>query len=177
MKYFVVIIVAVLFTSCGAKVPFTETLRQDFDLESEAQLKQIQFYISQTIVLKRAKQISGSGTTENGALVSKSNKEENRIIIQAQTRGVLEKYNESGEMYIRFENGAGRYLTFKVNQPNNNNKYHLDAKWDASRGGELIYGNEKYIVDAGAGRAYLMVILKKLQNTKRKDRVAKGIRV
>lgn len=178
MKYLGIIALVFLLASCGAKVAYTDQIKEDFNLYTEAHMKKVQFYISQTIVLQRVKQTGGQGTTSDGALVTNSNREENRITIQAQTPGIFESYGKNNEMLIRFEVGQGRYLSFKVRQANNSNaKYYLEATWDMNKGGELMYGNEKYTVESYAGNAYLMVMLKKLQKTKRQDRVVKGLKV
>ena len=78
---------------------------------------------------------------------------------------------------MRFEIGVGRTISFAVRQEGATAKYYLVADWDMNRGGEITYGNELYTVQSSAGNAYLMVLLKKLQKTKRKDRVVKGMKV
>lgn len=177
MKLLSIITLTILLFSCGSKVPFTNQVKDEFGLDAETQMKKVQFYISQTIILQRIKQSGTQGTAENGVLVTNRSKEEDRITIQAQTPAVFEGYGKNGEMIIRFEVGQGRFLTFNVRQEGAASKYYLVATWDMNRGGELTYGNEKYTVQSTAGNAYLMVMLKKLQKTKRKDRVVKGMRV
>lgn len=177
MKLLSVITLSVLLFSCGSKIPFTNQIKDEFGLDAETQMKKVQFYISQTIILQRVRQSGSQGTAENGVLVTNKSKEEDRITIQAQTPAVFEGYGKNGEMIIRFEVGQGRFLTFNVRQEGASSKYYLVATWDMNRGGELLYGNEKYTVQSSAGNAYLMVMLKKLQKTKRKDRVVKGMRV
>lgn len=177
MNYFAIICLAITLASCGSKVPFTNQIKDEFGLDAETQMKRVQFYISQTIILQRVKQSGTQGTAENGVLVTNRNKEEDRVTIQAQTPAVFEGYGKNGEMIIRFEVGQGRFLTFNVRQEGSSSRYYLVASWDMNRGGELTYGNEKYTVQSAAGNAYLMVMLKKLQKTKRKDRVVKGMRV
>lgn len=177
MKLLSVITLSVLLFSCGSKIPFTNQIKDEFGLDAETQMKKVQFYISQTIILQRVRQSGSQGTAENGVLVTNKSKEEDRITIQAQTPAVFEGYGKNGEMIIRFEVGQGRFLTFNVRQEGASSKYYLVATWDMNRGGELLYGNEKYTVQSSAGNAFLMVMLKKLQKTKRKDRVVKGMRV
>lgn len=177
MKYVAIVIIGLIVASCGSKVPFTNQIKDEFGLDAETQMKKVQFYISQTIILQRIRQSGSQGTAENGVLVTNKNKEEDRVTIQAQTPAVFESYGKTGEMVIRFEVGQGRVLSFNVRQEGNTSKYYLVAAWDMNRGGELTYGNEKYTIQSSAGNAYLMVMLKKLQKTKRKDRVVKGMRV
>lgn len=171
------ILTLLILSSCGTKVPFTNDIKDEFGLDAATQMKKVQFYISQTIILERVKQTGVQGTAENGVLTTNKSKQQDRIIIQAQTPGVFEEYGENGEMIIRFEVGQGKILTFNVRQQANSSKYYLVAKWDMNRGGELMYANYKYTVSSSAGNAYLMVILKKLQRTQRTDRVVKGMKV
>lgn len=178
MKYSIIIFLGLLVTSCGMKQAFTNNLKEEFNLEPESQMKKVQFYISQTITLQRVKQTGTQGTTESGVLVTNKSKVEDRIIIQAHTPGVFEGYGKNNEMLIRFEAGQGRYLTFNVRQDNSGNaKFYLVAEWDMNRGGQITYNNEKYVLDSYANNAYLLVVLKKLQRTKRTDRVVKGMKV
>jgi len=177
MKYVIVLLVGLLFSACGSKVPFTNNIKEEFGLDAEKQVKRVQFYISQTIILQRVKQSGSQGTAENGVLVTNSSKQEDRVTIQAQTPAIFESFGPNGDMMIRFEVGQGRVLSFNVRQAGNDSKYYLVAAWDMNRGGELTYGNEKYTVQSSAGNAYLMVMLKKLQKTKRQDRVVKGMKV
>lgn len=177
MKYTALIIVGLVIASCGRKVAFTNQIKDEFGLEAETQMKKVQFYTSQTIILTRSKESGNQGTAQNGALVTNKSKEEDRITIQAQTPGIFEAYDDKGGVIVRFETGQGRTISFAIRQEGATAKYYLVADWDMNRGGEVIYGNEKYTVQSSAGNAYLMVLLKKLQKTKRKDRVVKGMRV
>jgi len=168
----------VLFVSaCGTKVPFTDQIREEFGLDAETKMRKVQFYISQTITLQKVRQSGTQGTADKGALVTSKNLEEDRIIIQAQTPAVFEGYGKNGEMIIRFEVGQGRFLTFNVRRETSSARYYLVANWTQNRGGEIDYANEKYTIPSSSGNAYLMVLLKKMQKTKRKDRRVKGMKV
>jgi hypothetical protein len=57
-------------------------------------------------------------------------------------------------------------------------KYYFIADWNSgAAGGAIRYGNQNYVAATSSGTAYLQVIRKKLQKTKRKDRVVKGMKV
>jgi hypothetical protein len=51
------------------------------------------------------------------------------------------------------------------------------ADWSYEKGGEIKYGDETYYANANSGKSFLMVAIKKLQKTRRKDRVVKGLKV
>jgi hypothetical protein len=174
MKYLSIVIAALILVSCGQKVAFTSQLKEEYNL-TEANMKKVQFYNSSTIILMRRNTV-GSQTTNDGVLVTNQSSEQDRIIIPANTKCVFDSYGEDGEVVIRFEVGSGRVLKFAVRQQQTTGKYYLIAKW-GDKGGELTYGNVVYNIDSTSGNAYLMVVLKKLNKTKRKDRLVKGMRV
>lgn len=177
MKYLLIIFVGVVLASCGKKVAYTNQLRDEFGLDNVNTIKKVQFFTSQTIILVRSKVSGSTGTASDGALVTNKNKEEDRITIQAQTPCIFEKIEATGEISIRFEVGVAKTLSFNLRQQSETGKYYLVAKWDMNKGGELSYGNEAYTVASSAGNTYLMVKIKNLQKTKRKDRVVKGMKV
>ena len=177
MKYLAIIVVAFVLSSCGKKVAYTNQLRDEFGLEDVKTIKKVQFFTSQTIILVRSKESGSIGTAQDGALVTNKNKTEDRITIQAQTPCVFEEFSATGEVVIRFEVGVGKTMAFALRQQSETGKYYLVAKWDVNRGGEINYGNEVYTVQSSAGNAYLMVKMKNLQKTNRKDRVVKGMKV
>jgi len=175
MKFIALLSLGLVLFSCGVKVPVTNQLKEEYDL-NEKNMKIVQFYTSQTIILQRSK-TSGKQGTEDGKLVTSNNKEQDRIIIPSNTKCVFDSYGKDGEVLIRFELGAGKTLKFSLRPGQSSGKYYLDANWQAGKGGELNYGNEVYFATPDSGSAYLMVVLKKLNKTKRKDRVVKGMKV
>lgn len=176
MKKILFILLVGVLASCGVKVPYTNEVRDEFGLEDEKQVKKVQFYTSSTIILEKSKSAGGQGTSDSGVLVSSSSKEQNRIIIPVNSKCVFEGYGPDGQLIIRFETGVGKVLTFAARPGQQSSKYYLVAEW-TQKGGELKYGNETYVTASSSGNAYLMVAIKKLQRTKRKDRIVKGMKV
>lgn len=174
-KIFGLAIVAIVLASCGQKVAYTDALKEEFDLTPQNMVK-VQFFTSATIILDKSK-TSGNQTTGNdGALVVNSSKTEDRVIIPTNTKCIFEKIGDNNEVIIRFEIGTGKTLKFATRPTQTNGKYYLVADWK-STGGSLIYGNETYTVQSGSSSAYLQVLLRKLQRTKRKNRVVKGMKI
>ena len=176
MKYLVIFTVGFLLFSCGTKVPVTNQLKEDYNL-NEKNMKIVQFYTSQTIILIRSKTSGTQGASSDGTLVASKNSEQDRVIIPSHTKCVFDTYGPNGEVLIRFETGVGKTLKFAVRATQTAGKYYLVADWKQDKGGEIIYGNETYFATAESGSTYLMVVLKKLNKTKRKDRVVKGMKV
>ena len=168
-----------MLASCGTKVPYNNNVRDEFGLDSEATIKKVQFVTSATIVLEQNKESGNQATDSDGTLVSSSSNEQDRIIIPLGTECVFDGYGENGSIIVRFENGAGKTLTFvQRNTSSATNKFYLSANWNnGQNGGTIKYGREMYLATPSSGTAYLQVMRKKLQKTKRKDRVVKGMKV
>ena len=128
------------------------------------------------MILERSSSSGNQSTGNDGSLVSNSSKTQDRIIIPPNTKCVFEKLGTSNELVVRFEVGTGKTLKFATRAAQNNGKYYLVADWK-EKGGTIDYGNETYNVQSGGSSAYLQVIQKKLQRTKRKDRIVKGLKV
>ena len=178
MKRIIPFIILIFLVSCGVKVPYTNDIREEFNLSAVDKVKKVQFYTSATIILERSKQSGNQGTAEDGALVTNSNKQQDRVIIPINTKCIFDSYGPNGELVVRFETGVGKTLTFAVRQTQSSNvKYFLVADWTNEKGGKITYGNESYFAASSSGNTYLMVKRKNLQKTKRKDRVVKGMKV
>jgi len=169
-------LLALLVASCGTRVPFTDQLKDEYDLTPENMMK-VQFYTSSVIILEKSSSSGSQGTGDDGALISNSSKTQDRIIINGNTKCVFEKMGAEDAIIVRFELGTGKVLTFNTRAAQTNGKYYLVANWAENKGGTLEYGNETYNIQSGGSSAYLTVILKKLQRTKRKDRIVKGMKV
>jgi len=168
-----------LLFSCGVKVPYTTVIRDEFSLDTEEKMRQVQFFTSHTIILDQIKKSDASNTTQNGTLVSSSSSEKETIIVPAGTKCVFEGYGTKGEVKVRFELGENKIITFntKVENSSVNKRFYFDADWNAQGGAKLKYGENDYKIDLLRGSprtAHLLVVKKRLQKTKRKERVAKG---
>ena len=61
MKQFsLFIMLALLAVSCGTKIPYTTAIRDEFSLDAEEKLRQVQFYTSHTIILNQVNKQWGS---------------------------------------------------------------------------------------------------------------------
>jgi hypothetical protein len=177
MKTVILFSLLLVISACGVKVPYTNDVRDEFGLDNAKEVKKVQFYTSSTVILEKSKSSGNQGTSDAGVLVTNSSKEENRVIIPINTKCIFEGFGEDGALILRFETGVGKTLTFATRPNQQSSKYYLMADWSSQKGGELKYGNEDYYTASANGNAHLMVVLKKLQRTKRKDRIVKGMKV
>lgn len=175
MKSLFFFISILLLTSCGMKIPYNDDLKIKYDLD-ESRLKRVQFYTSSTIILVRSNKQQNNATTD-GKLVTNEKKVENRIIIPVNTKCIFEGFDTNGEIILRFEPGPNKTLLFSTRKNQSNGRFFLKANWDPNKGGELDYGNLTYYATAESNAAYLLVVLKKLNKTKRKDRIVKGMKI
>lgn len=177
MRSLFIVLLLTLVSSCGNKIPFTASMIEDYNLYSDKQLAKVQFYTSQTITLNRVKKSGADNKTANGVLLENNSNFKDRITIQANTPGIVEKVGKDGEIYIRFEQGPGNFLSFKMRPNANNDRFYLVADFNMNNGGELTYSNEKFSITSAAANAYLLVIVKKIQKSTSSERVVKGMKV
>jgi hypothetical protein len=180
-NFFAILSLATVLISCGVKVPYTTQIRDEFSLDSDEKMRQVQFYTSHTIILNQEKRDDSQNTTQNGTLVASSNSERESIVIPAMTKCLFENFGPKGEVQVRFELGDGRVLSFATKTEGSSVKrYYFDADWNSQGGPKIIYGENTYKIDLmrGAPRsAHLLVVKKRLQKTKRKERVVRGLKV
>lgn len=176
----------ILTTSC--KVTFTRSLRAQIE-DQGLNLKKIQYYNSQPIVLKRV--LSKSETTvTSGEVRLENGLNVEQIEIKKNTPGVLDSI--AGEvMYIRFEQGPNRYIKFSDNAYG---QYEMKAeRWDpksvgaqTNQGyaqffelnkGEVMYEGKKYYTNTTLSKAKLKIKKKETSKVAVKRRRASGVRV
>lgn len=177
MRYVTILFLLGLLASCGVKVPFTQQTKKEFDLSSEKSMGKVQFYTSATIILQRSQESGSQGTSDDGALVENSSKNEDRIIIPIGTKCIFERFDKNNNIVVRFEAGAGNTISFGMRQGQASGKYYFLADWKSGKGGKVTYGNKTYHANSASGAAYLQVIKKRLMKTQRNDRVVKGMKV
>jgi len=163
-----------LFNCSPRLSPFTQELQEENNW-SEADLKKIQFYVSQDIRLYRDFQ-TGQSKIEDGKVRMVNGRKVEEIIISSGTPGVMVLNPKSDRIAISFEDGKGKYLMFGPN-PKFGDKYVLLAKEWKKSGGTITYDGRPFKTDADSAFSALMIDLKKIRRTKVNSRVAKGRRL
>ena len=159
----------VLLSSCSTRVPYSTQLSNDLDLP-EDQLKQVQFYVSQTVVLER-KSEKVRTYTQNGTVVVKDDQEANRVVIQQGTPGTVVK-EEEDKLFVSFEDDPNRFLVFGADDESG--RYILLAKSWKNDQGVVNYGGVDYLTSRGSGSSYLLMKMKKEQKMNSTTRYVKG---
>ena len=164
------ILIVAVFSSCSRKVAFTSNIQNEYKF-SEDNLKKIQFYTSDEIVLVRTKK-EGNVTVEQGTLLIKNEDNVEKIIIKKNTPCVLEKVIDNNKFLYSFEYGANRVLLFGNDS---NGYYSLMAKEWKNKVGEVKYTDKSYLTVNG--NVYLLIKVKNLRKLKGRQRTVKGVKV
>jgi hypothetical protein len=170
---------AVLFTalvsSCSPKIPFTQSIREQYKLTPE-ELRGIQFYVSDQVVLRRAESNTAQKTTEEGRLIIESGKSIEQFTIRNGTRGALERVPDGKNLMISFEEGAERQLVFGSGQ-SRSGYYSLQAlSWEDGRG-LINYAGQSWYATEQSRNAILLFKMKSIRKLRVDTKVAKGKRV
>ena len=179
---FFLAITSISLMSCAVRVPYTNELRDEFSLDTDEKMSNVQFSTSHTIILDQEYISENQNTTENGMLISSSNSKKESLIIPSGTKCIFEGFGTKGEIKIRFEVGDEKYLTFSTKPDGNRNSkwYYFEADWLAKGGPKVQYGGNTFKIDMLRGfprQVHLQVLKRNLQKNKHKQRVVKGLKV
>jgi hypothetical protein len=174
---FILLTCSALFavTSCATRVPFTKEIIEKYEL-SEVKLKQVQFYTSDYIVLE-ANNSTGDQYVVDGKIIDSQNNKKYNIIIQPQTKCILEKMEKNGDVYIRFEQGKNKFLHFAVRTNDNSGRYYLVSKAANNTRRQVDYEDKEYFINSSSANAFLMVSIQKLNKTYGENKFVKGMKV
>ncbi len=174
-QLFIIMALLWMSASCGNHYKyFTKDLYDDYQW-SERELKRIQFYISQDIVLYR--RLSGENARiSQGKIRVVDGSEVEEIVIKKGTPGVYIQSPEPNNFAIAFDNRKNHYLMFGPNQKANGRFVLLAKEWDRDKG-KITYGGKYYDTSNASAYAALMVDLKKAKDIKYRTKRASGRRV
>ncbi len=158
--------------SCSPSlVPFTQQMRQQLQLQPE-ELKSIQFYFSNTVVLRRGESNDKKETT-NGELTVLNDSKIEEIIIKAGTPCVIKEIVDGNKVTISFEENGNKYLVF--GSINNRDGYYTLMAIDWKHGkGTVNYGEQTYYSSPGSKDVFLALKMKSLKRFQVDQKVVKG---
>ncbi|ATX75325.1 MAG: hypothetical protein MUQ43_11255 [Reinekea forsetii] len=144
----------------ASRVPVSDYLRQQFSLQ-EAELKQLQVYVSSTIVLERVTDSSGADIAAGELNVFGERLEQ--IVIKPSTPGII---LQATETWAKVSFSEGTWLIFGsfAASPNDpwGGKYALYAQTWAGGVGELEFNGLSYRAIKTSGQAVLEIRQKDL---------------
>lgn len=169
--FFFLTTIAITASSCGPRLSYFTKRLYDEGQFTESELKDIQFYLSSDIVLRRQIR-NGSTRVVAGEIKMIGGRKVEEVVIRKGTPGVMVYHPKEDRFGISFENGD-RFLMFGPNPKAGNRYVLLAAEWKR-RTGKVTYDGRQYSVDANDALASLMVDLKKVRKVSVRSRVARG---
>ena len=170
-------VVAVLaLSACGPTLsPFTESLYKK-NQWSEAELKRIQFYLSNDIVMRR--ELTGAKSEiVSGEIKMIDGRQVEEVVIPRNTPGVLLFLPKEDRFAISFEEGGReRYLIFGPSPKMDERFVLMASEWNR-RSGVVTYEGKKWRVENESAYAGLLVDLKKVNRVSVDSRRATGRRI
>lgn len=153
--------------------PYTQKLHEQYDWK-ESDLKKVQFYLSDDIVLRR-KNREGKAEISGGQIRVIDGNRYEVVRFRKGTPGVLLFSPKENRLAVSFEDGkrTDNYLMFGPN-PNANNRFVLLAADWTRQSGEVTYQGLKWETDARSAFAGLMVDLRSAEIYNSEARVVKG---
>jgi acid phosphatase class B len=173
MKKLIFLLIPIfLLSACKTYVPFTNKLKTDNNW-NESELKQIQFYLSNTITLHR--QLGNSETKiESGIIKTVDGKKVEEVIIKKGTPGVVSNLVDKTKMTVSFEIDDNHFLTFGSYQ-NRAGRYYLMLKdYKKDRWSKVTYVQKEFFISPESLQAFLQVDMKRIKKEERNQRVAGG---
>ena len=173
----VYLLFALLFLSaCSKKLsPFSQQLI-DQNGWSEGDLREIQFYLSEDVLLRRD-YTRGSSEIVRGEIKMVNGREVDEVRIEKGTPGVLLFQPKSNRMAVSFEEGDDtRYLMFGPNPKRGKNYVLLASDWN-NRRGKVKYDGKIYYTNPESALATLLVDLRRSGNTRVSSRSAGGRKI
>ena len=162
-------------TACTPTLsPFTERL-YDENRWSEDELKRIQFYLSEDIVLRRQIR-DGSSEIIKGEIKMVDGRRVEEVIIRRNTPGVFLFSPKADRFAVTFESNDDDYLMLGPNPKASGRFVVLASDWER-RQGTVTYAGKKWRVDYRDALAGLLVDLKKTRKISVKSRTAQGRKV
>lgn len=166
----------VFLASCSPSLtPFTQKLYDENKWE-EGDLKQIQFYLSEDIILQR-KYTDGETRIQEGKIRTVNGEKIEELIFLKGTPCVYLFSPKSNRFAIGFEQSdPPKFLMFGPNPKFGNRYVLLGKEWDRNMG-TISYNDASWFTASNSAYAGLLVDLKKAQSLEKSTRVVKGVRV
>jgi hypothetical protein len=168
--------IAIALQSCGPELrPFTRNVLQEGGW-SDNDLKKIQFYLSDDVVIRRNLTEGSSEITSGTIKIMKGVKVE-EVRIRRGTPGVYLFKAKEDNFAIGFDGSSDkRFLMFGPNPKQRGTYVLLASEWK-DRQGKVRYDDKFYFTDEGGALANLLVDLKKIKKVEVNSSTVRGRKV
>ena len=162
--------IALLAASCSADLrPYSTTVHRQANLGPDV-LQQIQFYVSDDIVLHR--QLRGTETSVSGGVLRTVNgREVEEVRIPSGTPGLV--VGMEGTVLLVSFDSDGSYLRFGPNQGAGGKYTLMAADWDG-RNGKVAYGGSDYQAVGTSHYAHLLLDMERMERVTIATKEASG---
>lgn len=169
------LLAVVALSSCTPKLSYFTQDLYDENQWSPEELKKIQFYLSEDLVLFRRVSNNDARITR-GKVMLKNGQQIEEIAFKKNTPGVVSFSPKDNRIAVSFEDDDQRYLMFGPN-PKAGERYTILARDWERRQGTVTYDNQVFNISSGDAFASLMIDLKRVRDTKINNRTARGRRI
>lgn len=169
------LVLVIIASSCGTSLKHFNQDMVDEYRWSKDEIKSIQFYLSEDIVLWR-KLADEDTRIKNGKIRIEDDSEVEEVIIKKNTPGLVLFIPKRNNYAVSFDDDPEHYLMFGPN-PKRRDQYVLLAKnWDRRRG-KVSYGDQIYNTNSNSAFAGLLVDIKKAKKERYTSKTASGRRI
>ena len=170
------VIFAFTMASCSSELrPFTANLLREGGW-NDSELKKVQFYLSNDVILQRAIKNGTSEITSGSIKIVKGEKIE-EVRIPRGTPGVFVFREKDNHFAVSFDATSDkRYLMFGPNPKQKGTYVLLASEWQ-NRQGKVRYDDGFYYTSDESAWAILMVDFKKIQKIEVASQTAKGRKI
>lgn len=172
---YILFTLCVILSGCSRSLNyFTNNLYDEFNW-TEADLKQIQFYVSDDIRLVRVSN-SGVSNIENGQIKIQDERKVDQVIIKKGTPGTL-LFAKGGDRFaVSFDKDPDKYLMFGPNEKASGRYVLLAKRWQ-KKAGIITYGDIEYRTNSDSAYAALMVDINNARKSISRSSTATGRKV
>lgn len=166
-------VIGALGYSCSPRLTPLDQRIIDNNNWGPTELKRIQFYLSQDIVLRRQAE-SAQTSIRNGKIRYVNGEKIEEVIFERGTPGVLLFSPKENRLAIGFEQeGQDAYLMFGPNPKFDNRYVLLGKEWDR-HSGIVTYNGKEYNTSSGSAFSGLLINLKQSRVIEKNTRVPSG---
>lgn len=164
---------AALSGCATGRVPFTQSLREQYRLEGE-NLKRLQYYVVGDITLQRDFRREEGEVSGSHKLVVKEGGLVEEVFIKSGTPGVATEVGATS-VGVSFEPGGSIVFGSPPSDRDRERVYKFSAsEWNHGYG-KLVYGGKTYYALEGSGLAYIEVGMESLDAVEKKTKVLPGM--
>lgn len=172
---FLALLIIISLSSCSKSLTsFTEKLYDEQNW-SDAELKRIQFYLSDDIVLRRDAGTSQSRLNDGQIQIIDGRRVE-QVVFKKGTPGVFVFSPSKDKFAISFEDDNDKYLMFGPSKKWSGRFVLLAKEWKRNRG-KVRYNDKIWNTSSESAYTALLVDLKKASKTKYKSTSVKGRKI